>query len=334
VDIIVEIGNSHEGSLGVAKSFVLMAKKSGARTVKFQMHIAEEEGTPDEPFRTNFSEQDLTRQDYWRRVNFSEEAWISLAGFCKKEEIEFLCTPLSLKAASILFHNDLVSRWKVGSGNAVDWPLLSFLVESGLPILISTGLISSSEIKKLKDFLNENRALERVTLMHCVSSYPTSIEHLDMHLLMDLKNLGFRVGYSDHSGSIHPSMYAMMLGAQSIEVHMTPRKDYFGPDVSSSLTPEEIADLVKFAKTFEILQSSNGTKEDHFERVLELRSIFRKGVYWSKDLNEGEIVKHTDLVFLKPVKGLDVVDYQSILGRVTTRRVKAREAIVWEDLNP
>ena len=82
------------------------------------------------------------------------------------------------------------------------------------------------------------------------------------------------------------------------------------------------------------LQSSNGTKEDHFERVLELRSIFRKGVYWSKDLNKGEIVKHTDLVFLKPVKGLDVVDYESILGRVTTRRVKARDAVVWEDLNP
>jgi N-acetylneuraminate synthase len=70
-EIIIEIGNTHEGSLGVAKSFVNMIAKAGGKVAKFQMHLAEHEGTATEPFRVKFSDQDKTRQDYWRRINFS-----------------------------------------------------------------------------------------------------------------------------------------------------------------------------------------------------------------------------------------------------------------------
>ena len=81
MEIIVEIGNMHEGSLGVAKSFVDMAKNVGIKTVKFQMHLAEAEGTPNEPFRIKFSDQDVSRQEYWRRINFSDASWKHLAEY-------------------------------------------------------------------------------------------------------------------------------------------------------------------------------------------------------------------------------------------------------------
>ena len=206
IDLIVEIGNTHEGSLGVAKSFVLMAKKAGAKAVKFQMHIAESEGTRFEPFRVNFSDQDTSRQDYWRRVNFSDSNWIKLAKFCLENDLEFICTPISLKSAEFMHENNLISRWKVGSGNAVDWPLLDFLLGTGLPLMISTGLISPNEIKLLQDYLKSNGAIERTTLLHCVSSYPVMLSEIDLHLMNELRIGGFKVGYSDHSGSIAPSL--------------------------------------------------------------------------------------------------------------------------------
>lgn len=314
-EIIVEIGNTHEGSLGVAKSFALMAKKSGAKTVKFQMHLAEFEGVFDEPFRVKFSDQDRTRQDYWKRVNFSLENWINLAEYCKSIEIEFLCTPFSLEAAKVLHENRLVQRWKIGSGQAVEWPLIDYVSQSGLPLLVSTGLVSPEEILLLKERLQINGAWGRTTLLHCVSQYPAPIEHLDLHLMNELKALGCRVGFSDHSGDRNVALYAISLGAEVIEVHMTPSKDYFGPDVSSSLLPTEISWLVDFAAVAEVLRVSDGTKTQHFNRVAELRSIFRKGVYWNAHLPKGTVISENHLRFLKPIRGFDVIDYESLLGK-------------------
>ena len=74
-EVIVEIGNSHEGSLGIAKCFIDMAKATGASVVKFQMHIAEFESSDLDEFRVRFSDQDKTRIDYWNRVAFTPEQW-------------------------------------------------------------------------------------------------------------------------------------------------------------------------------------------------------------------------------------------------------------------
>ena len=71
--VIAEIGNSHEGSLGIALSMVDIAASAGADIVKFQLHIAEFESTSLEPFRTNDFTQDVDRQSYWNRVGFTLE---------------------------------------------------------------------------------------------------------------------------------------------------------------------------------------------------------------------------------------------------------------------
>lgn len=331
MEIISEIGNLHEGSLGVAKSFVMMAKNAGADVVKFQMHLAEAEGISDEPFRIRFSDQDKNRQDYWRRVNFDEKSWVNLAEFCRGIDIEFLCSVFSIEAARFLEVEKLVRRWKVGSGNATDWPMLDFLIDTKKPLIISTGLISNLEIETLIEYLKENRAIDRTTLLHCVSKYPVNINELDLHLMDDLRKFGVSVGFSDHSGSIFPSIYALSLGAEIVEVHMTPRKDYFGPDVSSSLTPEELEIVVGYRNSFAIMKEGKGTKEEHFKRVQALQSIFRKGVYWAKDLPSGTQVEMHHLRFLKPVKGIDVVDYKRLLGLTTIDVVNKNNPVQWRD---
>jgi len=332
MEVIVELGNTHEGSLGVAKSFVMMAKNAGAKVVKFQMHLAEFEGTALEPFRTRFSDQDSSRQDYWRRINFSFEHWENLAKYCQDNDVEFLCTPLSVEAANFLHSKSLVSRWKVGSGQATDWPLIDFLSGTKLPMIISTGLVSSEEISSLKARLVKNGSEGTTTLLHCVSKYPVKLEEIDLHLMPELSTGGFRYGYSDHSGLLYPSIYALTLGAEIVEVHMTPRKDYFGPDVSSSLTPEEIRFLIEYAEALTVMKGSKAHKDEHFERVSPLRKIFRKGIYWSKDLPANHIIRESDLRFLKPCEGIDVSEFEKLIGKRTMHPVNKLEAANWGDI--
>jgi N-acetylneuraminate synthase len=316
MELIVEIGNSHEGSLGIATSFVDMAKESGASCVKFQMHLAEFEGMQDEPFRINFSLQDLSRQDYWKRVNFSFDEWLKLAKYVNDSGLEFLCTPFSNEAAKWLFDNNLVKRWKVGSGDALNIPLLEYLIKTNLPIIISTGLISWEEIIYLRDFLISNDFWNKTTLMHCISEYPTRIEHSALNIISELKSLGCQVGLSDHSGNWIVPLKAISQGISILEVHMAPHKKFFGPDTVASLTPDEIRRILEIEKTWSLLDEHTRTKEDIFQSSLATQKLFRKGIYWSRDVSVGEKITLDDLKFRKPIYEIDSKDYKNYLNKI------------------
>ena len=241
LDLIVEVGNSHEGSLGIATSFVDIAKDVGANCVKFQMHLPEFESSDQEPFRKKFSLQDKSRIDYWNRVGFSFAEWQQLISYTHQAGLEFLCTPFSVEAAEWLFQNGRLKRWKVGSGEATNFPLLKFLIDSELPILISLGLVSWDEIHRIKDFFTSHDAWSRVTLMHCVSQYPTPLEHAALNLIDELRKLDVKVGLSDHSGDVAVPLRAIAMGVNTVEVHLAPHKRFFGPDTAASLLSDDLA---------------------------------------------------------------------------------------------
>ena len=66
--IIAEVGQAHDGSLGIMHSYIDAVKDTGVNAIKFQTHIAEAESSDQEPFRIKFSLQDATRYDYWKRA--------------------------------------------------------------------------------------------------------------------------------------------------------------------------------------------------------------------------------------------------------------------------
>lgn len=315
-EVVVEIGNSHEGSLGIACSMVDMAAKAGAKIVKFQMHLSQFESTTQEPFRAEFSMQDKTRLDYWKRINFSFEDWSKLISYVQNQELEFLCTPFSIEAATWLFQSGGIKRWKVGSGDAVNFPLIDYLISTNLPLIISTGLISNSELITLCKRLSEKNALDRTMLLHCVSQYPATLSDVSLHLLEALRSFSNKVGYSDHSGNLSTSLYAASKGADLIEVHMTPHPDFFGPDVSSSLTPEEIKALIRFIEDLDVMNSTRKSRDTLFEAVTESARIFRKGIYWNMDLCAGSKIEMKHLSFRKPVGQIDAIEIDSVLDKV------------------
>ncbi len=332
MDIVVEIGNSHEGSLGIAKSFVDMAKHAGVKTVKFQMHIAQAEATSSEPFRVNFSSQDKTRKDYWDRVSFSKSEWIEISKYTQDLGLEFLCTPFSVEAADILLDIGGIKRWKIGSGDAANLPLVDHLVDTKLPLVISTGLISLGEILFLRNRLIELDAWERTTLMHCVSAYPTELEWSSLNQIRELQKLGCKVGLSDHSGRVSTALYAMSLGISTLEIHMTPHKMFFGPDTSSSLTPEQIYLLVEISKDWNIITTTPKSKVELFERVASIRPIFRKGIYWKKQLSPGQVITLDDLAFLKPMVNVDSFYFEDFLGKKVKIQTQVGEPLSRDDI--
>jgi len=330
-EIIVEIGNSHDGSLGIAKSFVDMAISAGASVVKFQMHIAEYESSESDEFRVRFSDQDATRVDYWNRVGFSAQEWENLSNYCDSKNIEFLCTPFSIEAAQILLDKTSVKRWKVGSGDAVNFPLIDFLASTKLPLIISTGLISWDELIQLKNRLIDSGVWSQTTLMHCVSEYPTPLENSALNMIDELKELGCAVGLSDHSGKLSPSLKAVAHGIPILEIHMTPHEIFFGPDVTSSLTPNQIKIISEFAKDNEVLNLNPRSKNSLFSDVSRTRRLFRKGVYWKNELEAGTTINFADLAFLKPCQEIDSIDFESVIGRVTVKKVVPGKAAQYDD---
>jgi len=330
--IVAEIGNIHEGSIGIAKSLVDSAKNAGADVVKFQMHKWEFESTPTEPFRVKFSDQDASRVEYWQRVNFTNSGWKSIKQYCDQIGIEFMCTPFSVEAAQFLEEDLDVSSWKIGSGDALNWPLLEYVLNTGKMVNISTGLISMKELENLISWI-KSLGFSNFRVLHCVSQYPTPLDAIGIGILEQIKSLHSRVGYSDHSGNLNVAKFALSYSfLEILEIHITPRRDFFGPDVASSLTPEEISELVKFRDVITVLRDSKVTKEQQFIEVENSRKIFRKGLYAKIDLDQGTTLSISNLSLRKPVAEIDSVDLGKVIGMKLKKYVKAGASIQWSDL--
>ena len=174
--IIAEIGLSHEGSLGSEHSYIDALANSGTDAIKFQTHIADAESSDFEPFRVNFSKQDETRQQYWKRTEFTIEQWMGLKKHCEDLNIEFISTPSSISAVELLEKLN-IARYKVGSGDTTNLLLLKRLGITKKPILLSSGMSSFDELEKAITFIEKFG--NPLTLMQCTSKYPTSPKECD-----------------------------------------------------------------------------------------------------------------------------------------------------------
>src|SRR5438093_2389865 len=145
--IIGEVAQAHDGSLGMAHAFIDAIADAGADAVKFQTHIAAAESTPDEPWRVKFSQQEATRYDYWKRMEFTEEQWHGLKKHAHDKGLLFLSSPFSLEAVALLTRVG-VAAWKIASGEVSNTSLFEGIVATRMPIILSTGMSALEEIDR------------------------------------------------------------------------------------------------------------------------------------------------------------------------------------------
>jgi N,N'-diacetyllegionaminate synthase len=328
--VVGEVAQAHDGSLGLAHAFVEAIARAGADAVKFQTHIAAAESTPAEPWRVRFSRQDATRYDYWRRMEFSEAQWRELRAHCDEKGLLFLSSPFSVEAVQMLARVG-VPAWKVASGEASDLPLINAILETALPVLISTGMSPFKEI----DLIVERVRLRSVpfAVMQCSSSYPCPPEGVGLNVLERFRER-YRapVGLSDHSGTIYPSLAAATLGATVLEVHVTLSREMFGPDVPSSVTTEDLRRLVEGVRFIEAMRAHPVDKDAAAQAMRSMRDVFTKSIVARRDLDAGTVLGPGDVALKKPGTGLPAERLTEVVGRRLRRPLQADEPLRAEDL--
>ncbi|MCC8358531.1 N-acetylneuraminate synthase family protein [Salinimicrobium sediminilitoris] len=328
--IIAEIAQAHEGSLGMALAYIDALAGTGVDAVKFQVHIAEAESSIHEPFRVQFSMQDETRFDYWKRMEFSKEQWKLIKDRCDEKGVEFLASPFS-NAAVDLLEEIGVKAYKIGSGEVNNFLLLEKIAKTGKPVILSSGMSSYSELDKSVDFLKKKGV--EFSVLQCTTAYPTQPENYGLNVIPELKNrYGVVVGYSDHSAKIETCIAAAALGAEILEFHAVFDRRSFGPDASSSLEIGEIARLVKSLRELEIALKNPVDKTEN-TKYKDLKNIFEKSLAVNKKLPVGHILKFSDLEAKKPKgMGISAGCFEEIIGRKLSRGLEQWEFLKEDDL--
>ncbi|MGB7208324.1 MAG: N-acetylneuraminate synthase family protein [Pyrinomonadaceae bacterium] len=328
--IIGEVAQSHDGSLGMAHSFIDAIANAGADAVKFQTHIAAEESTPGEPWRVKFSPQDETRFEYWHRMEFTKNQWAGLKKHADDREILFMSTPFSERAADMLSEIGM-KVWKIASGEVGNLPLLTKIASSGDPVILSSGMSDWDELDRAVNKVRKNG--NPMAVLQCTSAYPCPPEKVGLNVLDVLRErYGLPVGLSDHSGKIYAGLAAVSLGAEVLEVHVALSREMFGPDVPASLTTTELRQLVDGSRQIERMLGATVDKDLAADDLQELRRIFTKSLVASMDIAAGTILTAEHMKLKKPGTGLPASSIPDLIGRKVKQLIKADEILLLQNV--
>lgn len=325
-----EIAQAHDGSLGLAHAHIDAVADAGADAIKFQTHIAAAESTPAEPFRVRFSQQDRSRYEYWQRMEFSESQWQGLAEHARDRGLLFLSSPFSNEAVELLTRVG-IAAWKVASGEITNVPLLERIAETGLPVILSTGMSDLTEIDQTVDRLLK-RDVE-LAVLQCTSAYPCPPEKLGLNMIPELRErYGCTIGLSDHSGTIYSGLAAATLGIEVLEIHVALSREMFGPDVPSSVTSTELRQLVEGVRFIERAREHPVDKDAIAEETAPLRALFTKSLFAREDLAAGTMLREEHLAIKKPGIGISPERLPQVLGRRLRCDLRADELLKDADL--
>lgn len=328
--IIAEVAQAHDGSLGMAHAFVDAIADCGADAVKFQTHIAEAESTPDEPWRKRFTSQDETRMDYWRRMEFTPAQWTELKQHAVDRGLLFLSSPFSNEALALLEQVG-VSAWKVASGELSNPLLLDAMARTRRPVILSTGMSTLDEIDIAIEHIRGRD--NPFVLLQCTSEYPCPPERVGLNVISELRErYACPVGLSDHSATIYPGLAAAVLGISILEVHLTLSRNMFGPDVSASVTPAQLRQIVEGVRFIEAMHAHPVDKGSIPKSVQKLRDIFTKSIVAADELPIGTVLQHRHLAIKKPGTGIAPDVLPELLGRRLKRQIHLNQRITYDDL--
>lgn len=307
--IVAEAGINHNGDMEKAFLLVDEAKKNGADAIKFQTHIPDMEmlNTPIKPGNSDRPLWDIISD---ATLTFEQEKEIKR--YCDEVGITFFSTPFSREGADRLNELD-IPFFKIGSGECNNFPLIKHITKFGKPMILSTGMNDIKSIKKsVEIILNSGCDL---TILHCVSMYPTPPDKMDLGSITQYKSLfpDINIGLSDHSLGIHMALGAIALGANLIEKHFTISRDWEGPDNIISIEPNELLQLNIQGR--ELFSGRLGEKRIHPEEQVVIDFAYAS-VVSIRDIEPGEILSTDNIWVKRPGTGEFMTeDFETLLGK-------------------
>lgn len=323
--VIAEIGINHEGDINKAVRMVDDAHRAGAECVKFQSHIIEDEMIPNNVIPGNAQE---SIWDIMARCALSDEEERQLKAYVEAKDMIYLCTPFSRAAADRLEKMN-VQAYKIGSGECNNYPLVRHIASCGKPVILSTGMNNLTSIEPAVEILRHARV--PFALLHVTSMYPTPYDKVRLGAMVELKQRfeDAVIGLSDHSIGNYTCFAAVALGACILEKHFTSDKSWPGPDVSISLDPKELADLIAGSKA--IYQALGGTKTVLKEEQPTIDFAYAC-VVTLRDIQAGEALTTENIWVKRPGTGeIKAVDYEKVLGCSAKVSLPRNAQLKWSD---
>jgi N-acetylneuraminate synthase/N,N'-diacetyllegionaminate synthase len=332
VFVIAEAGVNHNGDPVRAEELVDIAARAGADAVKFQTfraaHLVQEDA-PKAPYQKETTGSAESQYEMLRKLELSEAAHESLAQRCRERGLEFLSTPFDPASADLLERLG-VARYKIASGEITNLPLLLHVGSKGKPVILSTGMSSLEEIGAALGSLRSAGA-PGVTLLHCVSDYPTRPEDVNLRVMETLRSrFGVPVGFSDHTSGIAVPIAAAALGATVIEKHFTTDRKLPGPDHRASLEPGELAAMVRGIRDAEKALGDGHRRLTPGE--ISTRPIARRSLVAAEDLPPGTVVEARHLTARRPGTGISPMEIDRLVGRRLKTAVRKDSMITWAHL--
>ncbi len=328
VYVIAEIGNNHNGSFERAIEMIDLAQEMGADCVKFQMrHL-------DQVYRgrtLNNEGEDLGTEyvvDLLRRFELGVDQQKELAEYCAHKGIQYLCTPWDSKSIDIL-EGFGVPAYKVASADLTNLPLIDRLASCNKPLILSTGMSTTEEVRNTVEFLNAREA--RFVLLHCNSTYPAPLHDINLKWMLELAKIHPLVGYSGHERGINVSLAAAGLGATVIERHFTLDRTMEGPDHAASLTFEEFGRMISGIREIEEALGEGGERKLSQGEMIN-RENLGKSLVASKALSIGTALQLEDIRVRSPGQGLSPQKIQELIGKTIQRNMEEEDFFYTSDL--
>jgi N-acetylneuraminate synthase len=250
VFITAEIGINHNGDVGIAKQLIDIAKTAGCDAVKFQKRTIDKVYSKEILDSPRESQWGHTTRDQKQGLEFGEKEYDVIDSYCKEKGIEWYASSWDIDSQLFLRKYNLKHN-KVASAMITNRNLLEVIAKENKHTFISTGMSTMDEIREAVEiFKKHNCPFE---LQHSNSTYPMKIEEANLRCIDTLKNeFVCDVGYSGHeSVGYIVCVTAVLIGATSIERHITLDRSMYGSDQAASLEPAGLIRLVKDIRTID-----------------------------------------------------------------------------------
>jgi N-acetylneuraminate synthase len=326
--VVVEIGINHKGSLDLAIDMVDKAIESGAQIIKHQTHVIDDEMSFEakkiRPGNANMSIYDVIKKN-----SLNEKDEKRLMNYVKNRKKIFISTPFSRRAADRLQSFD-VPAFKIGSGECNNYPLVEYIAKFRKPIILSTGMNSIETIRPSVKIFRKYKI--PYALLHCTNVYPTpsKLVRINSLTLLNKKFPDAILGISDHTNNIYTSIASVALGASIIEKHFTDSKSRPGPDISSSMDPNDLKQLIYGIK--QVYLARGNSKQPLKEEGKTINFAFAS-VASTKFIKAGEKLTQDNIFLKRPNTGyFGPRDYYSLLGKVAKKDIKFNSQIKKADV--
>ena len=326
--IIAEAGVNHNGDVEMAKKLCKAAKDAGADVVKFQTWVTEKiitKNVEQAEYQVENTGNDESQFDMLKKLELTYDEFREVKAYC--DEIGIMYASTADEQDSLDFLVELgIPFIKIGSGDIGNVSYLRYMGSKGLPVILSTGMSTLSDVETSLNALREGGAKD-ITVLHCTTNYPCPFDSVNLKAMDTLANaFNLPVGYSDHTVGIEIAVAAVARGAKVIEKHFTLDRNMEGPDHVASTEPDEFKRMVDAIRNVEIAMGT-GIKQPVAEEKRISKVIFKK-IVAKKDIPCGKVIDEDDICVKRNDIGLPASAWDIIVGTKAGKDFKSDEGII------